>query len=149
VRAQIFARARTQRSASWQADKPRMERTIAVFRALVASDTERRYHRNFGQLGFALKDKVPPDVEGAIEMLTEAIRIRGAGHGFVSYEFNRAATRIGTGGTATPAALRELILADLRVAASSSYWFERMSTQSNVAAWLTANGIVAATLRTD
>jgi hypothetical protein len=149
VRAQIFARARVQRSASWQADKPRMERTIAVFRALIASDAERRYHRNFGQLGYALKDRVPPDVEGAIEMLTEAIRVRGADQGFVGYEFNRASARIGTGATATPAALRELILADLRVAASNSYWFERMSTQPNVAAWLAANGIVAGTLRTD
>jgi hypothetical protein len=79
VKAQIFARARTQRSTSWRTDKPRMERTIPLFRALVASDPERRYHRNFGQLGFALKDKADPDFEGAVEMLTEAIRIRGEG----------------------------------------------------------------------
>ncbi len=73
-----------------------MERTIPVFRALIASDPEGRFHRNHGQLGFALKDKEPPDWREAEAELTNAIMIRGDPNveGYWLYELNRAICRI-------------------------------------------------------
>ena len=73
-----------------------MERTIPVFDALIASDVEKRYHENWGQLGFALKDQRAPDWKPALDVLNTAIRIRGdaATNGHWLYEFNRALCRI-------------------------------------------------------
>jgi hypothetical protein len=69
-----------------------MERTIPIFEALVKSDEGREFHMNFGQLGFALKDKREPDWKGAEIALTNAIGIRGSWrqNNFAMYEFNRA-----------------------------------------------------------
>ena len=53
-----------------------MERTIPIFRALITSDTEKRYHANFAQLGFALKDQRKPAWSEAEEALSRAIAIR-------------------------------------------------------------------------
>jgi hypothetical protein len=145
LRAQIFARARAQRSAGWRTDQARMERTIPLFEALVASDTDHRYHRNFAQLGFALKDRVPPDYDRAIQMLSEAIRIRGD-RGHAAYEFNRAVARIGADPAKTPEALRDAILADLRVAASSRYWMERINGPGPVQLWLKRIGVAPGSL---
>ena len=98
VKTQIFYQASDFRSNHWQdaADKPKMERTIPVFEALIESDTENQYYQNHGQLGFALKDKPEPDWARAEAELTKAInmrRSRGEG-GWLFYEFNRAICRI-------------------------------------------------------
>ena len=92
----IFSRARRQRQQGWQDDKPQVERTIPVFRALIAADTEKRYHRNHAQLAYALKDQPTPDWAAAEAELDEAIRIRDllGVKGFEVYEFNRAQSRI-------------------------------------------------------
>ena len=53
----LFRQMPRQRKANWseQSTKVVMERTIRVFEALVAADIEKRYHENWGQLGYALK----------------------------------------------------------------------------------------------
>jgi hypothetical protein len=100
VRATLFYQAAGQRAANWldQSTKVVMERTIPVFEALIAADVEKRYHENWGQLGFALKDRRTPDWKRALEALTTAIRIRGdaATYGYWLYEYNRALCRINT-----------------------------------------------------
>jgi hypothetical protein len=98
VKVQLFYQARALRSSSWQhaEDKPNIELTIPIFEALIASDREDRFHSNYGQLGFALKDKRKPDYARAEAVLTKAIEIRGSAkdNGWVLYEFNRAICRI-------------------------------------------------------
>jgi hypothetical protein len=100
TRARAFYLAREQRWKSWRhrdRDDPLVARTIPVFEALISCDREAKYHRNFGELGYALKDMADPDYEKAAEMLTKAIEIRNRrsprAH-FPMYEFNRAFCRI-------------------------------------------------------
>ncbi len=96
IKVQIYYQASDVRSQSWKNNKPLMERTIPIFEALVASDKEERFHKNYGDLGFALKDKRIPDYKAAEAALTKAIQIRGpaAQTGWVFYEFCRALCRI-------------------------------------------------------
>jgi hypothetical protein len=98
VRAQLFYMASGQRKENWAnpATKVLMERTIPVFEALIASDIEKRYHQNWGQLGYALKDQRTPDWKRALEVFNMAIKLRGPASeaGYARYEFNRALCRI-------------------------------------------------------
>lgn len=146
IRAQIFYQAQDIRSAEWNRDKAKMELTIPIFVALIASDSEQKYHRNHGQLGYALKDKSTPDWVEAEKELNVAIKIRGDWDkgGWLWYEFNRAVCRIVQDssfrrGQASNSTTRERILDDLRAAATvlKSY-FEK---EEHIAAWLQLNGI--------
>lgn len=98
VKAQIFYQAQTIRGENWSESrtKTKMERTIPIFRALIHSDTDEEYHRNYGQLGYALKDSRNPQWKDAEATLTKAIQIRGhwRENGWIYYEFNRAICRI-------------------------------------------------------
>jgi hypothetical protein len=97
VLVQAYQRAEDMRARTWRDPTKHEEhaRTLIVFRALIANDPELRYHRHFGSLGFALKDREPPDLAGAVEALTTAITVRSDPRaGFVLYEWNRAACRI-------------------------------------------------------
>jgi hypothetical protein len=97
ARQQAFQRAEEHRRATWRDNKPAMELTIPIFRALIACDNERVYHRNHGELGFALKDKTDPNWEEALSELTTAIEIRGqpaSEKGWAVYEAIRAVCRI-------------------------------------------------------
>jgi hypothetical protein len=93
ARTLIFNRAQQVRKANWRSadDKPMVERTVRVFRGLVAGSGSKN-HRNHGQLGYALKDQPKPDWAGAAAALRKAIEMRGgaedSGTGF--YEFNLA-----------------------------------------------------------
>jgi hypothetical protein len=122
VKAQAFLRARNQRRDNYRNNKEVMEQTIPLFRALIASDPERRFHRNHGQLGFALKDQRTPDWSKAQDELTEAIAIRGTpGSSYHLYEANRAICRINqdpaqAAGHPSAPETKEAIVADLRVA---------------------------------
>jgi hypothetical protein len=155
VKIQIFAKATALRSDTWRTDKPKMELTIPIFRALVASEDERKYHRNHGQLGYALKDQRSPDWAGAEAALTEAIAAREAEgeSGFRLYEFNRALCRIsleaaaGSGGPAPPET-RERILADLREVARSKHR-RIIGDEPNIQAWLARQGWDEAALAED
>jgi len=142
VRAQIFARARDQRrryaNASDERGRALHDRTIPVFRALIAADPEERFHRSHAQLGYALKDREPADWRGAETALADAIRIRehaGDG-GFLLYEFNRAACRIALNPEA-----RDAILGDVRAAARSPWLRATMLKQDPFLTWLRENGV--------
>jgi hypothetical protein len=148
VKIQLFFRANETRNRTWRKDRALMERTIPIFEALIAADPEHRFHRHFGQLGFALKDKREPDYPRAIEMLSEAIRIRGRG-GYRAYEYNRAEAIIRLGGDAElDQAQVDQVVADLRVAIGNSYW-ENLIVDPNgpFEAWLARHGLTVADLR--
>jgi hypothetical protein len=150
--AQIFWRARDFRAQTWRTDKARMSRVLPIFRALIAQDTNNRWHRNHGELGFALKDQDPPAWEEAERELTEAIRIRDAvGERdipyFRFYEFNRALCRIAGDPMArsntgtTPDPLREEILNDLKAAASNPDMIAVIRREPVITSWLKRNQI--------
>ncbi len=93
ARVNAFYLAREQRRANWRdGDKHLVERTIPVFEALIACDDENRFHRNHGELGYALKDQDVPDYARALAEFEEAIKIRPPGQAtrYWPYEFNRA-----------------------------------------------------------
>ena len=96
----IFVEAQRIRSENWSnpATKPKMERTIPLFRALIETTMEQPDHRYYGELGFALKDKQNPEWEEAETVLSKAIELRGhwQEHGAWTtyYEFNLAICKI-------------------------------------------------------
>ncbi len=158
MRAQLFYRARRQRGENWEQDKdkPVMERTIPVFRALIAAAPERSYHRNHGQLGYALKDQRQPDWSEAEKELSTAIDIRGPwkGTGWSLYEFNRAICRIMRDSnfredTPAPAeaATREAIVTDLRVASLREE--QIIKENEPIQRWLKVNKVKDAELAVD
>jgi hypothetical protein len=150
VRAQIFARARDQRARAWRSREPeerdQMDRTVPVFHALVTADPD-RYHRNYGQLGYALKDKREPDLTAAEAALTEAINIRdrrGEQSYFLLYEFNRAHCRIlldpsFAKGEKTDAESARAILGDLQRAARLRGLRDQILASDPFARWLALN----------
>ncbi len=125
VKIQIFYQAEQIRRDNWEepSKKPLMERTIPVFQALVDDDADKRFHRSWAQLGYALKDQRNPDWQRAEQVLTTAIQIRGRAdvHGYALYEFNRAVCRINLDENfkrqqATSGSKRADIIADLQTA---------------------------------
>jgi hypothetical protein len=96
ARQQIFTIARDQRREASRTDPDNapelIARTVPVFMALCNADREGNFHRYRGQLGYALKEKQPPDYEGAMQTLADAIRIRDqlGERGWPLYELNRA-----------------------------------------------------------
>ena len=79
-----------------QTTKPTMERTIPVFRALIANDIEQVNYTYHYMLAFALKNKRQPDWAAAEAEYTKAISIRGPWeqNGSVYIELERADCRI-------------------------------------------------------
>jgi len=152
----IYFQAWGVRSKNWrdEKNKPKMERTIPIFRALVESDIQDEYHANHGQLGFALKDKKTPDWAEAEKELTKAIEIRGdwRTQGWIFYEFNRAICRIRLEGDtqkgkAAVSPNREKILADLQAAASNDELRKMIAEDQGVSDWMSRNKIVVESLR--
>jgi hypothetical protein len=151
LRSQVFTLARDQRNANWRApDRTVMMRTIPVFRALIAADAS--FHRNHGQLGYALKDSDPPDYDGARAELDTAIRLRDqAGiKGWLYYELNRAALDIKLDNERQAASLppddeaRGRILADLRaVAADEQLYQQEVVNDAEIQDWLRRNAPAA------
>ena len=138
----IFYRAWDYRRDNWTTNKERMERTIPVFQALIASDTEHLYHMNHGQLGFALKDQESPAWAEAETELTTAIEIRDRlkKGGWLYYELNRALCRIklqqSEKDRSIIAQLERGILADLRAAVQNDGAKAIMKENSEIAEWL-------------
>ncbi|MBN1583444.1 MAG: hypothetical protein JXA89_22230 [Anaerolineae bacterium] len=78
-----------------------VSKAIPVLEALIECDTDNKYHRNHGQLGFALKDQPSPDWKRAEQELSTAIEMRDRLKvgGYLVYEFNRALCRIHLSGS--------------------------------------------------
>jgi len=152
IKVQIFNQGSSVRSENWREKKSLMERTIPLFKALINSDKDGRFHMNHGQLGFALKDKERPDWAEAERELTKAIEIRGPWqeHGWLFYEFNRAICRIKldesfTNGSPTNSPVREAILSDIRSASNSD--LKRLFRQDEtISGWMKVNHIKSADL---
>ena len=149
VRVQIFNHAKDMRSRTWQEDKAAMERTIPIFKALIESDHESRFHRNHGQLGYALKDQTEPDWAASEAELTKAIEIRGPWHssGRLYYEFNRAVCRIMQderflANKPSEANVAAEIRSDLH-AAAHSHIINLITTNVVTSNWLLKNGFDA------
>lgn len=149
VRATIFRMADQVQSRNWfeYHDKWKMERTIPIFRALIASDSEERYFRNHANLGYALKDMRKPDWKGAYTELTKAINMRGPAedYGYAIYEFNRAICAIMLEGAVqqkkrSSEKSRKAILDDLRAAAQSGL-INLIKTDELLSEWLELNGV--------
>jgi hypothetical protein len=146
VKAQVFYQAQRVRSDNWRNDQAMMERTIPIFRALVASDPEGRFHQNYGQLGYALKDQRNPKWAEAEEALSTAMRIRdeqGEGRWWHLYEFNRAVCRIMqdpafAAKAPSSADVRQRVSGDLGVLSAREL---ALLEQAPVAEWLSLNGI--------
>ncbi|MDD1706119.1 MAG: hypothetical protein LUQ12_03665, partial [Methanoregulaceae archaeon] len=126
-----------------------MERAIPLFRALIYSDKEKRFHQNHAQLGIALKDKCEPEWAEAEKELTTAIEIRGEKEGDRSldyYEYHRSLCRIHLDENyvrkpSQPALgqIRDRILKDLDLASREYSVFIRKDDIIND--WLQVNGI--------
>ena len=125
-------------------------------RALIASDPGKRFHRNHGQLGYALKDQRIPIWSEAEAELSEAIAIRGnPGRSYHLYEANRAICRINqdpavAAGTPSAPETKEAILADLRVASMHPMVLHRFmgsSELSKVSRWAELNDVNLEDLR--
>ena len=145
AKVQIFYQAVSVRMKNWEHDKDRMARSIHIFQALCDADKEHRFHKNFGQLGFALKDQVTPQWAKAEEALSEAIRIRGDWRqaGWSVYEANRAICRAHLdkkldGGEKAPTAVRSELLDDLRIMADSCRW-HWIEKQDRLQKWIDLN----------
>ena len=151
VKATIFNLASRQRTDYWRDDKSKVERTIPIFQALVASDPKEENFRYRGQLGYALKDKTVPDYGAAEEMLTKAIQIRDRNikQGWRMYELNRAQCRIHLDRAfdeKRPSSKedRDKILADLREAAKYPRIFDIIKDDpldSTITDWASLNGV--------
>jgi hypothetical protein len=146
MRAQVFYQAQALRTTEWNLNKERMELTIPIFRALIASDRKGKFHRNHAQLGYALKDQRRQNWPEAQRELSLAIEIRGSWqeHGWVWYEFNRAVCLIAQDEAfqhdqASAPEVRATILDDLRVAATKLA--SRFSGEPRIAVWLKLNAV--------
>jgi hypothetical protein len=150
ARGQIYTQAHDARSKNWQnlVDKPLMERTIPIFRALIGSDKDDVNHLYHGQLGFALKDQRAPDWAGAQSELTKAIQLRGPYEksGWLFYEFNRALCQISVDPafaarkSADPGTL-DLIVADLTAAAHAFEIGDIIAADTVIQGWLAQNKV--------
>ena len=128
AKVQIFYQARKARGDAWR-DRSLAElaaRAIPIFRGLIKSDPEKQYHRNYGQLAYALKDQPKPDkaaFDEAAKALKTAIEIRDKAEidGFLRYEWNGAMCRIALDegfakGQPSAKETRDRVLADLSTA---------------------------------
>lgn len=98
ARTMIFSNARKVRQDNWRKnqDPELMQRTIPVFQGLIKA-APNKYHRNYGQLGYALTRKPTPDWAGAKAVLETAIALRGPDKDAVGsglYEFHLALANI-------------------------------------------------------
>jgi hypothetical protein len=150
VRAQIFYLAQDVRKRTWAntASKESMERTIPLFRALIADDRDEEFHANHGQLGFALKDQRTPDYAAAEAELSRAISIRDRleQEGWQIYEYNRAFCRIMLNekfqmDTASDAQAQDQIVRDLHRAMEAPGVNEIIKRDPMVQKWLGLNGV--------
>ena len=151
--AAIFYQAEGHRYRNWDKAKDVMARSIPIFRALIARDVEGHYHRNHGQLGYALKDQEKPDWAAARDSLSTAIKIRGSAdqnkhHG---YEFNLALCEVHLddafeANQRSAEDRKERVMADLKVAFGDPEVRGWLDTNPKLKEWLALNGVDPKTL---
>ena len=134
-----------------QTTKPIMERTIPVFRALIANDTQQVNYLYHYMLAFTLKEKRQPDWPEAESEYTTAINIRGAWKDYdnTQLELERAQCRINQdqaflSGQPSSDKFKGIILDDLKAAASDSSL--NIPDYRSVNDWLTLNKIALSEL---
>ena len=150
VRETLYQMASEMRREHWYADKRLMERSIPIFEALTRCHPD--WHSPWGQLGYALADKVVPDWRRAKECLDRAVSLRGDGvrDGYF-YNYNRArcAVQLDPNFGKQPrqpadAATREAVLEVLRLVRREldPDWENalRWPTSEPLREWLTLNG---------
>ena len=123
-----------------------MERTEKIFRALIASDTENKYHLNHGELGFVLLHKRNPDFKEAEASLSEAFSIRDKLElsGYYHYEFYRAYCIISLDeefrkGMPSMEPIKNRIIQDLETAAQQQDVYYSMFSSRSVSRWMELN----------
>jgi hypothetical protein len=159
VLTQAYQRTEWQRKATWSSTNPEeqaaLERTVPIFRALIAADPNAQYHRSLASLGYALKDIRAPQYGEAKDSFTRAIAIRDQHsiRGFKLYEWNRAVCSIlldtdYQNGRPSTAEQQATILADLRAASNlRDYMFEPSDPanpdrgRASLAGWLALNNL--------
>lgn len=159
AQAEMLNEAQRVRSENWFDNKPKMERTIAVFKGLCQSKQMEDSHRVHGQLGFALKDSLDPNYIEAKEHLDKAIQLRNNEdiEGFAWYEFNRAICSIHLDADfvshkrPTTAEKQQQIVSDLKTAFSDTHVLRTIEENATKAGgdkeiiaiqeWLTTNRI--------
>jgi hypothetical protein len=155
IRSQIFYQAQSA-SEDKKSEKYelRLEGAISIFRALIASDSRERYHRNHAELSYALRRKKPQDLAGAELEIAEAIRIRDRWDikGWKYYELHRARCIIEQdpdfrGGARSDSRVTERIMAHLRAASSNEEKWPKWSNEGSVGRWMQINGIDPTTLQ--
>jgi len=144
----IFLFARNVRENNWTDNKSLMERSIPIFEALIAVDPHKHYY--YGQLGYALKDRIRPDWQAAKMHFDQAITLLGKSEAerWPFYQFNRAICLIRldanyANGTPTAPAIRKAILQDLRVARQGIENFDEVVEQPynvDIRRWRQLNG---------
>jgi len=148
TKVEIYYLAQKNRSENWEkpSTKVIMERSIPIFRALIACDVDNVYHLNHGQLGFALKDQLEPNLKEAESELTKAINMRGPWkeEGWLFYEFNRAYCRINNDDNfkrdiESDPDIKDQINSDLKSARNASMLKAIILKEPSIQKWLSMN----------
>lgn len=156
VRTQIFYQAQSASEDTKAEDyEVKIEGVISILKALIASDSKERYHRNHSELSYASRRMKPPDLKMAEAEITRAIEIRAKLKlkGWKFYEFHHARCLIEQDpsyehGKPSNPDLREFVVADLRVACTETTKWDSWSTPgSSVGQWMALNNINVAKLR--
>jgi hypothetical protein len=134
-----------------QTTKPIMERTIPVFRALIANDTQQVNYLYHYMLAFTMKEKRQPDWQESESEYTSAINIRGPWKDYdnAQLELERAQCRINQdqaflSGQPSSDKFKAIILDDLKAAASDPSL--NFSDYRSINDWLTLNKIALSDL---
>jgi hypothetical protein len=143
----IFLLAQQVRKNNWATDKSLMERAIPVLQALIDVDPHKHYY--FGQLAYALKDRIKPEWQAAKANFDRAIDLLGNSEAgsWPFYDLNRAICSIKldanfADGKPSDPASRKAIVQDLRTAQRGLAEFSEMLEQPynvDVRKWLQVN----------
>jgi hypothetical protein len=156
VRSQIFAQAE-KTSANIDLDNydVKNQAVVSILKALIASDTTERYHRNHSELSYAFSRQKPPNWKKAEEEITKAIEIREkmGKQGWRHYEFHRAQCRVEQDlnfkrRKPSEPEVVEQILKDLRQAYSDTHrWPKWYVPETGIRTWFEINNIEVAALQ--
>jgi tetratricopeptide (TPR) repeat protein len=143
----IFFKAVSIRKNNWEKDKPRMERVIPIFRALINMDSSLEFPENFAEVGYAMKDKSVPDYAEALNYLLKAIkgfRDKDNTQGIAILYFNTAYCRIQLdnnykSGLPSSDEMYTQISNDIQEAGKESYVKDLVDADGTIAAWKKIN----------